>query len=257
MYAPTMARFFFLFVLLITSVSGAFAKEPAKQLSGWEAFAELTRGNMRFAQGLNAQYAGDFDRRADLLKHHQPHAVVVTCSDSRVAPEIIFDQGFGSLYVLRTPGLVLNDTVLGGVEYAVEELGIGLVVVLGSKSCATKNWRIKGTKGRALHKLSLLLEEQYSGNMMELGAGEGHQNMLKETEESRIAQWLFSNSDILQSHAKRRLLLIAQGDYDLRSGRVKFSRVGQPSLVDKRIKWRKSVRKGFSSKTDISKNPAR
>ncbi|MCB0333039.1 MAG: hypothetical protein KDD55_06035 [Bdellovibrionales bacterium] len=252
-----MKRTLIFLLLLVVFSPSAFAKEPAKQLTGWEAFAELTRGNMRFVQGLNSQYARDFEKRVELLKQSKPHTLVVTCSDSRVVPEMIFDQGLGSLYVLRTPGLVLDDTVLGGVEYGVEELGVGLVVVLGSTSCATKYWRAKGTRSRALEKLSLTLDAQYSGDSMELGAGQGHQNMLKDTEESRIAEWLFTNSTVLQREAQRRLLLIAQGTYDLRSGRVEFARVGQPSIVDKRIKWRKSVRDGFSSKTDVSENPAR
>ncbi|NTW39788.1 MAG: carbonic anhydrase [Cellulomonadaceae bacterium] len=75
------------------------------------------------------------DHRAELSAAQKPFAVVFGCSDSRVAAEIIFDQGLGDLFVVRTAGHVVDTTVLGSIEYGVEVLGASLVLVLGHDSC--------------------------------------------------------------------------------------------------------------------------
>ncbi|MBD8059677.1 carbonic anhydrase [Cellulomonas sp. JH27-2] len=75
------------------------------------------------------------EKRAELSSAQHPFAVLFGCSDSRVAAEIIFDQGLGDLFVVRTAGHVLDTTVIGSIEYGVEVLGAPLVVVLGHDSC--------------------------------------------------------------------------------------------------------------------------
>ena len=75
------------------------------------------------------------DHRAELSAAQHPFAVIFGCSDSRVAAEIIFDQGLGDVFVVRTAGHVLDTTVIGSIEYGVDVLGASLVVVLGHDSC--------------------------------------------------------------------------------------------------------------------------
>jgi len=74
-------------------------------------------------------------RRAELTKSQHPFAIIVSCSDSRVPPEIVFDQGLGDLFVLRVAGNVINDESLGSIEYAVDHLAVRLIVVLGHQRC--------------------------------------------------------------------------------------------------------------------------
>src|SRR5213080_2297559 len=74
-------------------------------------------------------------RRAELTKSQHPFAIIVTCSDSRVPPEIVFDQGLGDLFVLRVAVNVINDHSLGSIEYAVDHLAVRLIVVLGHQRC--------------------------------------------------------------------------------------------------------------------------
>jgi carbonic anhydrase len=74
-------------------------------------------------------------RRAQLIKSQHPFAVIVSCSDSRVPPEIVFDHGLGDLFVLRVAGNVINDEGLGSIEYAVDHLAVRLIVVLGHQHC--------------------------------------------------------------------------------------------------------------------------
>ena len=95
----------------------------------------LKAGNTRFVSGALTPKDDYAELREQLSTGQQPFAVVLCCSDSRVAPEIIFDQKLGGLFVIRNAGNVVDEDVLGSIEYAVEHLGTQLVVVLGHSSC--------------------------------------------------------------------------------------------------------------------------
>lgn len=95
----------------------------------------LREGNLRFRAVKPAHPHQDRRLRADLVSGQRPFAVVLSCADSRVPPEIVFDQGLGDLFTVRTAGQVLDGAVLGTLAFGVAELGIGLVVVLGHSSC--------------------------------------------------------------------------------------------------------------------------
>jgi carbonic anhydrase len=82
-------------------------------------------------------------RRAELTKSQQPFAIILTCSDSRVPPELVFDEGLGDLFVVRVAGNVLNDEVLGSIEYGVDVLGVRLTLVLGHQSCGAVDAAMK------------------------------------------------------------------------------------------------------------------
>ncbi|MER5296369.1 carbonic anhydrase [Streptomyces pharetrae] len=100
-----------------------------------EAFELLMAGNQRFVKGSPEHPNQDATRRALIAPAQQPFAVLFGCSDSRLAAEIIFDQGLGDLFVVRTAGHVAGAEVLGSIEYGVSVLDCPLVVVLGHDSC--------------------------------------------------------------------------------------------------------------------------
>jgi carbonic anhydrase len=100
-----------------------------------EAFEQLLEGNQRFAEDRPTKTDQDRGRRAELADGQHPFAVVFGCGDSRVAAELVFDQGLGRLFVVRTAGHVVDAGVLGSVEFGVDLLSIPLVVVLGHDSC--------------------------------------------------------------------------------------------------------------------------
>lgn len=100
-----------------------------------QAYAELVAGNLRFVSGAPQHPNQDAGHRAAVADGQHPFAVIVGCSDSRLAAEIIFDRGLGDLFVVRTAGHTAGPEVLGSVEYAVSVLGTPLVVVLGHDSC--------------------------------------------------------------------------------------------------------------------------
>lgn len=104
-------------------------------LSPAEAWRRLQAGNTRFVEDRMEHPSQGARRRAELATDQHPYAVLFGCSDSRVAAEIIFDQGLGDLFVVRTAGHVLDTTVIGSIEYGVDILGTPLVVVLGHDQC--------------------------------------------------------------------------------------------------------------------------
>ncbi|MEV4462692.1 carbonic anhydrase [Micromonospora echinofusca] len=108
---------------------------PAVPASPEQALAELHAGNRRFVTGAPRHPNQDAGHRAAVADGQHPFAVIVGCSDSRLAAEIIFDRGLGDLFVVRTAGHTIGPEVLGSVEYAVTVLGTPLVVVLGHDSC--------------------------------------------------------------------------------------------------------------------------
>ena len=95
----------------------------------------LKAGNARFVSGALTPKDNYATLREQLSAGQHPFAVVLCCSDSRVAPEIIFDQKLGDLFVIRNAGNVIDKHVLGSIEYAVEHLGASLVVVMGHSCC--------------------------------------------------------------------------------------------------------------------------
>jgi carbonic anhydrase len=101
-------------------------------VTAWKALKE---GNERFVAGKPEHPSQSVNHRASLAEGQKPTAVVFGCADSRVAAEIIFDQGLGDMFVVRTAGHVIDSAVLGSVEYAVTVLNVPLIVVLGHDSC--------------------------------------------------------------------------------------------------------------------------
>jgi carbonic anhydrase len=104
-------------------------------LTASDALAELLAGNRRFVDGQRAHPNQDAHRRTQVANGQKPFALIFGCSDSRVAAEIIFDRGLGDLFVVRTAGHIVDNGVLGSIEFGVDVLDIPLIVVLGHDGC--------------------------------------------------------------------------------------------------------------------------
>ncbi len=107
----------------------------------------LQEGNDRHARGAHGHPRRDPARRAELVPGQKPWAAVLGCSDSRVPPEIVFDQGLGDLFVVRTAGHVCDETVVASLGYAVGPLNVPLVVVLGPTGCGAVKAAIEQPPG--------------------------------------------------------------------------------------------------------------
>jgi carbonic anhydrase len=100
--------------------------------TAWKA---LNEGNERFVAGMPEHPSQSVDHRASLAAGQTPSAVIFGCADSRVAAELLFDQGLGDVFVVRTAGQAIDSAVLGSIEYAVTVLDVPLIVVLGHTGC--------------------------------------------------------------------------------------------------------------------------
>jgi carbonic anhydrase len=123
------------FVALAASMAFA-TSASAPAVSPEEALNNLMDGNQRYVENqMTGTKLCDLTTRSSLAKSQHPYAIILTCSDSRVPPEIIFDKGLGEIFVIRVAGNVPDPVVLGSIEYAAEHLGSPLVMVLGHERC--------------------------------------------------------------------------------------------------------------------------
>lgn len=109
---------------------------PDQVLTPDQALTRLQRGNARFVAGWPDHPDQSARRRREVaVEGQRPYAAILACADSRVPPEIIFDEGLGNLFVVRVAGNVLDDMIIGSLEYAVEHLMVSLIVVMGHDAC--------------------------------------------------------------------------------------------------------------------------
>lgn len=116
-------------------------------VTAWKALKE---GNERFVAGRPEHPSQSIEHRTALAEEQKPTAVVFGCADSRVAAEIIFDQGLGDMFVVRTAGHVIDSAVMGSIEYAVQILNVPLIVVLGHDSCGAVKATLSALDGGAV-----------------------------------------------------------------------------------------------------------
>jgi len=109
--------------------------ERKTDLTPDQALAKLMEGNKRYATSHSQRPHQSARRRHELEKDQHPFACILSCSDSRVPPEIVFDEGLGDLFVVRVAGNIVDSAVTGSIEYAVEHLGTPVVVVMGHEKC--------------------------------------------------------------------------------------------------------------------------
>jgi carbonic anhydrase len=196
------------------------AGEPPSGLSPDESLGRLTAGNQRFAANQALHPGATPDRRRELSKGQQPFAIVLGCSDSRVPPEIVFDQGLGDLFVIRDAGNVLDDEVIGSIEYAVEHLGSRLIVVLGHESCGAVTAAVQG--GAAPGHIKRVVDSIAPAvKSAKSGSGDKVHNCVI-ANAKRSAQRLRQSTPLLKPLVDKGALKVVAADYDLTTGQVQF-----------------------------------
>jgi carbonic anhydrase len=126
---------------ILSKTNGAHMAEKSKTD---ELLKRLIDGNKRYVESRPIRPNQTAERRSEVAKGQNPFAVIVGCSDSRIPPEIIFDQGIGDLFVVRVAGNIVDDVALGSIEYAADHLHTHLVVVLGHGKCGAVTAAVKG-----------------------------------------------------------------------------------------------------------------
>jgi carbonic anhydrase len=243
---------FYLAVSFVGAYQHASGAEPVDRdrpmISPTEALSRLKEGNSRFIAG-NPQHPHETSderayiakysyenpgiislgmtteqaakRRAELTKSQHPFAIILSCSDSRVPPEIVFDEGLGDLFGVRVAGNVLNNEGLGSIEYGVDVLGARLIVVLGHQSCGAVDAAMKtvAAKGKAPgHIQSLVTAIEPVVNSMPKSDLE---TMIK-ANVKHVVDALRSSTPILKARVDSGDVQVIGGYYTLDSGAVSF-----------------------------------
>jgi carbonic anhydrase len=206
------------YVMFLSFCGTAIAAQASLLVSGKDVRQRLVDGNKRYADSKMICPDSTAARRAEVAKGQRPFAAIVSCSDSRVPPEIIFDQGLGDLFVVRLAGNVVDEDALASLEYAVEHLGVRYIMVLGHERCGAVEAAVKG--GEALgHIGSLVRAIQPAVNKARLEPGDLIENAVCENV-IMIVERLKSSKPILENLVKKGELTIEGGRYDLDDGRV-------------------------------------
>jgi carbonic anhydrase len=201
------------------------ASQPRPQISADESLRQLLDGNARFVKGQPVSPRRSPEDFRGLAEAQYPEAVVVSCSDSRVAPEILFDVGVGDIFVVRVAGNVVSGagvTVKGSIEYAIAELNVPLILVLGHSGCgavkaAMKHIDAKDSLPGAIDGLVELIKPAVAQSK---GApGDPLENAIRKNVEIGVER-LQELQPIIAPRVKQGKLKVVGAVYDLRTGAV-------------------------------------
>ena len=183
-----------------------------------DALNELKNGNKRFTDGKleNTDYKVQVPRVKD---DQHPHSIILSCIDSRVPPETVFDQGFGNIFVSRIAGNVEDDNVLGGMEYATKVKGSKLIVVLGHSKCGAVKGAVDNAELGNLTQLVNQIKPAITGDKS------NPDKMLDETSRKNVKlqmESILKHSDVISALVKEGKVKIVGAYYDLNTGKVEF-----------------------------------
>ena len=207
-------------------------------------WSRMLAGNRRFTEGKLEHPNRSVEAREAVIDTHEPDAAVLSCSDARVSPDIIFDAGIGDLFTVRTAGQVIDDAVIASLEYAVDVLGVRLLVVLGHQNCGAINQAVKEYDA-LLHNLTADAEDSLMAadsvadlderilnakSLMLRTVGfsiwQAHESELESTEDfervhiARTIEQLVEQSEVIQRALAEDRLMITGARYQLDTGKV-------------------------------------
>jgi carbonic anhydrase len=183
----------------------------------WAPLASLRKATSGFPTNRPAAKDKSKNRRAALAKNQSPFAIILACSDSRVVPETLFDQGLGDLFVIRLAGNVADPAAIGSIEYAFEYLHVPLIVVLGHEECGAVKAAVDGSE----------IPDNLGWLVHQVHTGPAATNDQKPTLDSAVrtnvihqAKELRLRSAPLRELAATERIKVVAGVYSLKSGKV-------------------------------------
>ena len=204
--------------LSLMVVAGTAAAAGGPGISTDQTLQKLTDGNRRYVAAKSVHPNQTAARRADVAEGQHPFAVIVSCSDSRVPPEVVFDQGVGDLFVVRVAGHIVDDVALGSIEYAVAHLGAPLIVVLGHERCGAVDAAVKGGEAHG-HIGSLVEAIQPAVKKAKGRPGDALDNAVRANVKYVVGK-LRSAGPFLDARVRKGALKIVGARYDLDDGKV-------------------------------------
>jgi carbonic anhydrase len=199
---------------------------PARPHTPEDALERLSTGNKRFVRGRSLHGAICKEVLVRLRESQRPFAVILGCSDSRVPPELVFDQGFGDLFVIRVAGNIIAPGVAGSIQYAYQHLGTSLLVVLGHEGCGAVKAALAAKFERARHperiqQLVDLIEPGLDDIDPELSAAK----QLESGVEANVRwsmQQVSRARETRQAFRRKGSVLIVGAVYELSTGKVRW-----------------------------------
>lgn len=208
----------------IQATHGKEAREigptSAEKALGW-----LHNGNTRFMKGSVRKDGASATDRIRLVAGQKPHSVILSCSDSRVPPEVVFDQKLGEVFVVRTAAEALDNNAIGSIEYAVTHLGSNLIVVMGHESCGGVRAALDALAGAPMPSPALTgLINDLKPRLLKYKNQPASPNLLAESwaNVDGVARDLLLRSEILRDAVTTGELKIVRAMYHLESGNVEF-----------------------------------
>jgi carbonic anhydrase len=213
-------------------VSAKPSTEPNKdevEVSPEGIWEDLLKGNMRFVMG-EPQPRLLISSRQRLVYGQQPKAIILTCSDSRVSPELLFDEGLGDLFVVRTAGNVADPVALGSIEYAAEHLHVTLLVILGHEKCGAVAAAASGAVMPSPNLEAIVSKirpaiEKLKGR----ATGDELLHLAAEGNVHQSAEDVIANSPIVRESVETGKLMVIKAFYDLKTGQVTTLSEAYPS----------------------------
>ena len=200
-------------------------------LTAQEALERLKQGNERFAKGeTNLTKFLTHQQRSSMLDNQEPFAIILGCSDSRVPAEMVFDQGFGDLFVIRVAGNIVAPSQFGSVEFAADSFGCPLVVVLGHSHCGAIHSTIEALKNpntppsvnlmsivnRVRPSVEILMQTELKNDLEKLSMHAVKSNVFASVNQLR------HGSAVLENLIAQGKLKVVGAEYSLESGEVHF-----------------------------------
>lgn len=207
-------------LLLANSCIANSNEKVIKQLNADQALNKLIEGNHRFVKLKLKHPDESAHRRNEIVSGQHPMAIILSCSDSRVPPELIFDQGLGDLFVIRDAGNVVDDVIIGSLEYAVGHLNIPLIVVLGHEYCGAVTAALAG-HAETVHiekilnaiKPAIVQARTEKGNLIDNTVRENVKYVVDEIEKS---------NPVLAKKYKEGQLKVVGAYYNLEDGKIEI-----------------------------------
>jgi carbonic anhydrase len=213
--------------LLLSKAAGAkeirTPPKPQNVLSPEASLERLLKGNARYVQGVSLRHDFKHEREA-LAGGQNPYAAILSCADSRIAPEYAFDSGRGDLFVCRVAGNFANAETIASLEYAVAVLQVPLILVLGHDSCGAVDAAIKSLKDNTTlpgHMPSLVAGVAPAVKAVSQQGGDTLGLAIRQNVLDTVAK-LGSATPILSAAVEQRKLRVVGGVYGLRDGKVKM-----------------------------------
>lgn len=218
-----MKKTMFLFGLIsifLLNMNPSFANSVSN-LSTEEALNKLKQGNERFVQ-LHQKHPDETkQRRKEMIKGQHPFVVILSCSDSRVPPELIFDQGLGDIFEIRNAGNVLNKHVIGSIEYAVMHCGVKLIVIMGHQDCGAIGATLSGVSETEYIKALEDSIQPAVDNCKLKGLEVNSDNVVKAHVMQDIEELMTQDTELVK-YMKQHNVKIVPAYYHLDSGKVEF-----------------------------------